>query len=416
MADQWVVYGSGSASPPDFNDALNTTTRRHHQKSRRGCKTCKQRRIKCDETHPACRQCLDYNRHCSFLDEPQLAPSSSSEPSFQDLVDQVWTKLQSRSDFNATPDVALRRPFVQMTLEHFINCKEDWLAGRPFQDLIQRHGIRIGLQSNYVLYAILAVSAFHLHYKEPRLTDLLLVGHYHYALSLELYQRKLRDIHAEDLDPIYACGMLQVIMTIRCTLLDNTSGPDLLNGFEILLAAIKTMNSFPALHSPFRDQPHVANSVFSDLFERCNFPAQINLTDESVAPLPSTIAPLEGLIRYVTGDGIFEKVYLEPFTYLVRISKQESRPENLDIDVAFSSQLKNGYLEALEGRESIAILLLCYWFALLTRINQWWIRDPARTFCERFYVYLLGALPVPLQERTTLLSPAAYAIGWGPTQ
>ncbi|KAF2179558.1 hypothetical protein K469DRAFT_673964 [Zopfia rhizophila CBS 207.26] len=42
--------------------------RRHHHKSRKGCKECKQRHVKCDEQHPTCANCSTTNRHCSYLD------------------------------------------------------------------------------------------------------------------------------------------------------------------------------------------------------------------------------------------------------------------------------------------------------------------------------------------------------------
>lgn len=43
-----------------------TTKRRPHSKSRHGCKTCKRRRVKCDETHPICNNCKHLNLECSF--------------------------------------------------------------------------------------------------------------------------------------------------------------------------------------------------------------------------------------------------------------------------------------------------------------------------------------------------------------
>lgn len=45
------------------------------RKSRKGCKRCKQRRVKCDERVP-CTGCVRRNEQCSFL-EP--SPSASSE-------------------------------------------------------------------------------------------------------------------------------------------------------------------------------------------------------------------------------------------------------------------------------------------------------------------------------------------------
>ncbi|KAL2201694.1 hypothetical protein CC79DRAFT_1402305 [Sarocladium strictum] len=67
-----------------------TRTRRSTTKSRQGCGRCKAKRIKCDETHPRCRNCTDHGHACpgftqslrwsnkhERFDVPSLAVSSS---------------------------------------------------------------------------------------------------------------------------------------------------------------------------------------------------------------------------------------------------------------------------------------------------------------------------------------------------
>lgn len=41
-----------------------STTRKKHRKVRTGCRTCKFRRVKCDETYPACRRCFKFGQIC----------------------------------------------------------------------------------------------------------------------------------------------------------------------------------------------------------------------------------------------------------------------------------------------------------------------------------------------------------------
>ena len=61
-------------SPPYLNYFLsgkNTKTvasasRRKHQKSRRGCATCKRRHIRCDETWPRCHNCTKHQSDCHY--------------------------------------------------------------------------------------------------------------------------------------------------------------------------------------------------------------------------------------------------------------------------------------------------------------------------------------------------------------
>jgi hypothetical protein len=320
--------------------------------------------------------------------------------------------MEARRETIAVADVALERRYVSMALEHFLQHTEPWLLGQCFQRRLQEHGLRLGLESEYVLHAVLAVSASHLHHMNPPNRDLDIFSHCHYSLALELYQEKLQDFRARDLDSMYVCAMIQIIMTVKSTVLDTVSGGEVLGGYDVLLAGIKIMNGFQALVDPFQGTPEVSAALFHDLFERCSFPAHFSDYAQGARLIPSTIAPLEGLIRLMIGDDSFRRIYQGPFEYLVQISKQEPQIENLDISLSFSSQLKGDYLKALETKDPMALLLLCYWFSFLARIQQWWVTDPSRTFCERFYVHLLDTLPVPILERNALLAPAAQAIGW----
>ena len=53
------------------------TTRKKHQKSRRGCTTCKQRHIRCDEAFPRCLNCFKHRSACHYSEEHYRAISSS---------------------------------------------------------------------------------------------------------------------------------------------------------------------------------------------------------------------------------------------------------------------------------------------------------------------------------------------------
>ncbi|KAJ4169431.1 hypothetical protein NW754_016459 [Fusarium falciforme] len=79
---------SGKATPPssDAQSASNASTevarrqpaqkqrleRRGHTKSRRGCYNCKRRRIKCQETRPACGHCTKTGLKCEYPAMPQI--------------------------------------------------------------------------------------------------------------------------------------------------------------------------------------------------------------------------------------------------------------------------------------------------------------------------------------------------------
>lgn len=45
---------------------MSTSKKLHHNKVRSGCNTCKQRKVKCDETKPSCLRCTRTGRQCDY--------------------------------------------------------------------------------------------------------------------------------------------------------------------------------------------------------------------------------------------------------------------------------------------------------------------------------------------------------------
>ncbi|KAJ5637925.1 hypothetical protein N7490_007804 [Penicillium lividum] len=71
--------------PGDPNDVLSGG--RHHKKevkrrTKTGCLTCRKRRIKCDEGHPVCRNCVKSKRECLGYD-PVFRPTASAPSAIQ---------------------------------------------------------------------------------------------------------------------------------------------------------------------------------------------------------------------------------------------------------------------------------------------------------------------------------------------
>jgi Fungal Zn(2)-Cys(6) binuclear cluster domain len=418
----WVVYPSQLSQPPDFTDASNTSTRRHHSKSRTGCTVCKKRRIKCDETKPACRQCVDYGRQCSFLitglqavaGEPQQQHAHGRDASKDELFEQIWEKLQPQAELCTLGELSIQKACLQTLLSHFIGCEDEWLAAPTFQQILQQHGVQLGLRSDYLLHAILAVTASHLHYLDPTKAELELIYGFHNSCSLRLYREKLNNIQPEDADALFACGAIHTILAIRHTLLDAIASRDMLDGFDGLLLGLKSVKSFPAFHCPLHEENRMTNGQFHRFLPTCEFAGQWTTeVNQEVSERTSHLAGLEIHLRQLAGSAAFEDTYREPFQCLILVGDRQRRSNALDMIFSFSNQLKTRYFEELEEQAPVALLLLGYWLAMFSTIKQWWITKPAVTLCERFYVHLLGVLPSTVQGREALLAPVAQAMGWG---
>lgn len=105
-------------------------SRRKHRNSHLGCGTCKKRRIKCDETLPACLNCLKGKLHCAYLNldstgRNALRMAQYNQNLRQDKLDQPLKKdkdslLDQNTNTNSPSDILLKStnnspPTLQVT-------------------------------------------------------------------------------------------------------------------------------------------------------------------------------------------------------------------------------------------------------------------------------------------------------------
>ncbi|KAK2047351.1 hypothetical protein LZ31DRAFT_460806 [Colletotrichum somersetense] len=89
-------------------------SKRPHKKSRTGCKNCKTRKVKCDETRPVCRNCMLRKADCVFpapshsRSEPRPgSPSSSSASAISPARSRQGSYAGSDDDYSA---LVMREP------------------------------------------------------------------------------------------------------------------------------------------------------------------------------------------------------------------------------------------------------------------------------------------------------------------
>ncbi|KAI5803660.1 hypothetical protein EDC01DRAFT_464653 [Geopyxis carbonaria] len=109
--------GSGSCSKP-------VRSRRSTGKSRLGCQTCKQKRIKCDETSPTCRQCdkRGASATCKYDARPAQPELLATQPP-------VWNALFRTPESDAPTGKGKGRQLVRGTRSRGVS--EDSSTGTP---------------------------------------------------------------------------------------------------------------------------------------------------------------------------------------------------------------------------------------------------------------------------------------------
>ncbi|OAX78570.1 hypothetical protein ACJ72_07121 [Emergomyces africanus] len=197
--------------------------RKSHTKSRKGCKTCKRRHIRCDETTPQCRNCTKHNCRCDYMDNvipqeqtmaPRTGPDLLMSPEIDIEID-TWLKtgnppfpelqLSSRAywfKFSRT-DLRLIHHIAGLSIDlhrrGYSNCTV-WAQKMPIF-------LAIALSNEFVMSAILALSASHLAWmtQNPETENL---AYHHRGVALKGLHEAIGAFSRENSDAILAASML----------------------------------------------------------------------------------------------------------------------------------------------------------------------------------------------------------------
>ncbi|KAE9372721.1 hypothetical protein N431DRAFT_505051 [Stipitochalara longipes BDJ] len=123
--------------------------RKGHKKSTQGCLECKRRKIKCQEKRPRCDNCARLSLRCRYL--PEAAAIATRLPAHR------MSSLHIANVFSLT-DMRLFHHFLVAAFPHFpVRPDNIWLS----------YITPIGHQCEYLMHAMLALSASHLRKISP---------------------------------------------------------------------------------------------------------------------------------------------------------------------------------------------------------------------------------------------------------
>ncbi|KAJ5388485.1 hypothetical protein N7509_011026 [Penicillium cosmopolitanum] len=196
--------------------------RKSHTKSRNGCKTCKKRHIRCDETFPQCRNCTKHNCRCDYQDVAvtQTPPNSRRGP---DLLMSPAIEMEidnwHRSGIPPYPELmqcprsgwtGLSRADLRL-IHHIIGLSIDLHRRGLSACTVWAHKmpnfLAIALSKDFVMSAILGLSAFHLGCL-TRDQETKQLAHHHKITALRGLQNALGSFSKENCDATLAASIL----------------------------------------------------------------------------------------------------------------------------------------------------------------------------------------------------------------
>ncbi|EXM18786.1 hypothetical protein FOTG_13145 [Fusarium oxysporum f. sp. vasinfectum 25433] len=355
-------------------------TKRVHKKSRMGCQTCKHRRIKCGEEKPICAHCERRGEECHytlpFHTRHYTSPVSSPQ----------------------TPAAAPNLGLLDLELMHnFCTSTYATLSNdSAIRDLWRIRIVRLCLNCDYAMLAILSVSALHLSHFSTERREFLrerAITYHNQALSIaSAFIDAYNDKNAQHL---FAFSILTIYYSFAQTP-EHDDGPYppwvvLIKGctsFMALAQSTLLVGPFSALLQKARRRLELREQTFkTDYMQQLRFFVDETITDsERRSVYHDAIHGLNqtyGVFYEVEGD----KDLVDIFSWIV---------------------FAKDFLTFVADEEEEALVVLSYFCVLLHKLPcQWWLNSWVNHILTRIYssvgeVYLTY-LVWPMEE-----------IGWLP--
>lgn len=414
MAEGLSIIIEAPGSTSDSSSHSKFRPRRWHTKSRNGCFSCKKRRVKCDEKKPSCSQCFEKGLKCQF--PPPKISSRASKVATVDTEDseardepdeahQRILELLNEDDFpslHAQDSIYTQQDAIEL-LDQFVTRKEiTWMGGSIGQGILQEHGMRLAFDAPYLLHTMLAVSAAYMSHQEPDNEKYSTAASLHHDHSLTLLTAEIRSsLPEKDADAVFGASLMHTLLAFVNSMIAPANQPfgqghgitwvRSLRGAPILL---QTPEIYRALRTGIWAP---LNRIYDDIVStepiineaelcpsRTEELAQVRLLKEiclaeQLSPPSSSSSPISPSPPPPPPQ---RAVLAKQLAALESLVPESAHPLSTGRFICFFAVAPQDMGQLWAADEPRALLILGFWCALISRIQQWWVW-PARNECRR---------------------------------
>lgn len=389
--------------------------RKPHFKSRYGCRSCKEKRVKCDEAKPTCGKCATKVTPClypSVQDASRKTFSRKKQTSLpvelqmllhaQGLPPQVRVDSLTLAGINQAARAAV--PVPAELLHHFWTHTSRRLMGQSFQLIYRNHVLPLAVSQHSLLHAILAVSARDMLYLQPTRHQLVLAFHHHcHKFVTQFKQDLLRPPSITTANLAHSNAFLMNVLAIAdpsaaisSSWVSKSSKLDIDQAFSwIRVQAIHQS----ILHAY---KNHVQHTFWYPVFE-----ANYETSEQS----PAFNSAQQGLLTCKISeicDTANRNAYSSACTILCTLfggPADRPFPRLFADHVNFIVTMEPDFVELLYHKDEVALLLFAMWLSQIMTIDIWWMNQRAQAECFSIYSLLMRSKDSRIRDL------AVYATG-----
>jgi hypothetical protein len=281
-------------------------------------------------------------------------------------------------------DPIYKREHAITLLDHWYQTSESWIGPPILQKLMQQHGVRMGLEAPFMLNAILAFSASHMALVYPKDYKFQVAASLHYGHALGSYSSQLSQLVEHHADYCFgSCFLLTMLIFFNTTqaLIGKTPKKEAQD-----LGWVKIMSGINVLSRDANFQIYKDESIWKPIFDEHNArESQISTPLNFQLPLgmPEWVIPLMNLFESDDMMMINQaNPYQTPVQNLIYLATLEQESLNIGNFLLFIEKLSDPFIQLLQEYNDGALIILCYWCALFSGIDQWWIHESAKQHCR----------------------------------
>ncbi|EKG20563.1 hypothetical protein MPH_02090 [Macrophomina phaseolina MS6] len=435
---------------------IPTGSRKPHRKSRNGCGHCKRRKIKCDETKPHCRNCIKHSITCDFpeilarkaasisqspggfMDSISTHPSTSSHPppSVATPGSVSGQTISPHMGVDAIPlledETHLALNMVDLELLHnFVTSTCFTISqNQELRTLWRVEVPRLAFQYDFVMRAILAVSAAHMaHWKPDRADFYISRAIAHHKIGLRGPTTILPHVNKDNCSPLYIFSALTAILSLAMprkpddilfvgsegvaewlfllrgiTSIVQSSRDWILNGsIGAMIHRVNIPGVDPTLQAPYQGQPQPQGPASVDsnggggsashMATPTTTATATTAIEHARPPEHDHLLELRRFIeRDLSGSGLHDNIPIymgamdeleRSYTHVYNLGPADC---NLRSIFSWACQVTNDYLMLLSQHTPHALLIFAHYSILLHRLDSfWWVKGWGTHLITRIY-------------------------------
>ncbi|KAJ5975791.1 hypothetical protein N7481_009498 [Penicillium waksmanii] len=387
--------------------------RRKHTKSRRGCRNCKLRRVKCDESKPHCMKCVKYGVACNYTlptgSDLQLAKEHKLESSPGQIsfgVQPLKHSLQSFAVVGAGPDSFVLEVDGLARLSRFQNHTVYTFATLRSTELYKNEVVRMAMEVSHLIHSCRNIDTILIILKIPKHPFLMhviqvitathdrllaspknakrsLIEAYHWSRGAALLNKKIASpIRPQDRDALWASAAMLGIANVTSleASTPTEAWPMKLYDSSDLTWLHLTRGKMALWEATDPLRPDSIFHFMKDEYVTIS-------TEPSLLEAQTMLPEFVGLCRLDEPLACDRNPYYSAVSILSQVLPIKCTRATMKNYLLFLNFMKVPFRDLLHQKDPRALLVMAYWYGAMWN-SLWWIERRARLECQAICLYL----------------------------